>query len=195
MTVAFVLGNGISRKNIDLTKLKPYGKIYGCNALYRDFTPDVLVATDTPIAEEIQYNNYALTNRFHTRKPILNLGAQPLVEKYYGYSSGPNAVGMACNDGCTEIYLVGFDMAPDENQQFNNIYADTLHYKTSGSLPTFSGNWVRQLCAIIKDYPTTNFYRITGSTTGDIAELNVLKNLQHQSLDSFINRINNQKDL
>ena len=35
----FCIGNGESRKGFDLEKLRPYGKIYGCNALYRDFTP------------------------------------------------------------------------------------------------------------------------------------------------------------
>ena len=55
MTTAFVIGNGISRRGLDLTQLQPYGKIYGCNALYREFTPDVLVATDKPIATIIQF--------------------------------------------------------------------------------------------------------------------------------------------
>ena len=44
MTTAFVLGNGVSRKEIDLESLRKWGKTYGCNALYRDFAPDVLVA-------------------------------------------------------------------------------------------------------------------------------------------------------
>ena len=37
----FVLGNGTSRKNIDPLKLQ--GTVIGCNACYRDFTPDVFV--------------------------------------------------------------------------------------------------------------------------------------------------------
>ena len=59
MTTAFVLGNGVSRQAVDLNRLKSLGKIYGCNALYRDFTPDILVATDKPIATEIQNSGYA----------------------------------------------------------------------------------------------------------------------------------------
>ena len=46
MSKAFCIGNGESRKGFDLEQLRPHGKIYGCNALYRDFTPDVLVAVD-----------------------------------------------------------------------------------------------------------------------------------------------------
>jgi hypothetical protein len=45
----FCIGNGESRKGFDLEKLRPHGKIYGCNALYRDFTPDHLSAVDMVI--------------------------------------------------------------------------------------------------------------------------------------------------
>jgi len=43
----FVLGNGPSRKNIDISKLD--GTIIGCNACYRDFIPDVICAIDAGI--------------------------------------------------------------------------------------------------------------------------------------------------
>ena len=38
---AFIIGNGESRKNFDLTTLKKYGKIYACNAclLYTSPSP------------------------------------------------------------------------------------------------------------------------------------------------------------
>ena len=45
----FCIGNGESRKDFDLETLRPHGKIYGCNALYRDFTPDVIIAVDMGI--------------------------------------------------------------------------------------------------------------------------------------------------
>ena len=65
MTLTFVLGNGVSRQPIELTTLRKYGKIYGCNALYRHFTPDVLVATDPGISTEIQKSGYALKHKFY----------------------------------------------------------------------------------------------------------------------------------
>jgi hypothetical protein len=52
----FLIGNGNSRKDFNLERLRPHGKIYGCNAIYRDgFRPDVLVAVDHGIMHEI-YN-------------------------------------------------------------------------------------------------------------------------------------------
>ena len=39
---AYCIGNGPSRKNFDLNRLKETGQTYGCNALYRDFMPDFI---------------------------------------------------------------------------------------------------------------------------------------------------------
>ena len=47
----FVLGNGPSRKDIDPSKLD--GTVIGCNACYRDFTPDVICAHDAGIISDI----------------------------------------------------------------------------------------------------------------------------------------------
>ena len=56
MKRVFCIGNGESRKELNLEKFRPHGKIYGCNALYRDFTPDHLSAVDAGIMHEI-YNS------------------------------------------------------------------------------------------------------------------------------------------
>jgi hypothetical protein len=58
----FLIGNGESRKDFDLEQLRQHGKIYGCNALYRDFTPDVLCAVDHGISHEIYQSGYAKNN-------------------------------------------------------------------------------------------------------------------------------------
>tara|TARA_Y100000296_G_scaffold75580_1_gene95411 strand:- start:2036 stop:2815 length:780 start_codon:yes stop_codon:yes gene_type:complete len=47
----FVLGNGLSRKNIDPSELQ--GTVIGCNACYRDFTPDVICAIDAGVIFDI----------------------------------------------------------------------------------------------------------------------------------------------
>lgn len=195
MTIAIVIGNGISRQGIELNKLAQLGTVYGCNALYREFTPNVLVATDKPIAAEIQASGYAQQNKFYTRRPISGSGALALPRQYHGYSSGPNACGLAAIDGHVHIYLLGFDMGPTVHQKFNNIYAGTEFYKSSDALPTFTGNWTKQIVKIAQDFPYTNFIRLTGPTTARIPELEAVKNLQHQDLSLFADRINNKKDL
>jgi hypothetical protein len=64
MSIGFILGNGISRRDIPFSNLKLKGMIYGCNAIYREYTPDVLVATDPGIGEYIQNSGYSKKHRF-----------------------------------------------------------------------------------------------------------------------------------
>jgi hypothetical protein len=195
MTIAFVLGNGLSRKDIDLFALQRLGKIYGCNALHREFTPDVLVSTDRPISTYIQESGYSVRNKFYTRRPIEGLGAHRVPQDYFGYSSGPIATAIAAQDQHRRIYLLGFDMGPTQNQTFNNLYAGTEFYKSADATPTYTGNWIKQICKVITDHPRTKFFRLCGPTTARISELESLKNLDHWELSAFLERINTQKDL
>jgi hypothetical protein len=189
MTQAFVLGNGISRKTVAPASLQPLGKIYGCNALYREFVPNVLVATDRPIATAIQESGYAQTNCFYTRRPIDGLGAHRVPALYFGYSSGPIATAVAALDGHYCIYLLGFDMGPDKNQQFNNVYAGTEFYKMPTAMPTFTGNWIKQLIRIVQDFPQTEFVRIHGTTTAEIAQFATVPNLKSMYMTDFLNQL------
>lgn len=195
MTLAFVLGNGTSRREVNPQKLIDFAPVYGCNALYREFTPTALIATDKPIAERIQHSGYSKDNRFHTRKPIAGLGARDVPRPYYGYSSGPLAVSIAASDGYNVIYLLGFDMGPSEHGKFNNMYADTEFYKRSADVPTYTGNWIRQIVTICQDFSKTQFVRVKGSTTAEIPDLLGVKNLGHMPMTDFLNRLNNGKDL
>ena len=195
MSAAFVLGNGVSRLSVDLNQLKQRGQIYGCNALYREFVPDVLISTDKGISQVIQNSGYAQNNVMYTRKPLPGLGARTVPQSYFGFSSGPIAVGVAALDQHLAVYLIGFDMGPNVNNKFNNVYADTEFYKKSSSLPTFTGNWTRQLVTICRDFPKTSFHRVMGDTTSNIPELNNIANLKNMPMSDLLDRINNTKDL
>lgn len=195
MVPAFVLGNGLSRLALPLHDLQQRGPIFGCNALYREFRPDVLVATDLPIATAIQDSGYPANNRFYTRKPRADTGALRVPQEYYGYSSGPIAVALAAKAGHQRIYLIGFDLGPGKNNSFNNIYAGTEFYKAKDSPPTFTGNWVRQIKRIAGDFPRSQFIRICGKTTSRIEDFDTIKNLEHWDLAILLDRINNNEDL
>jgi len=194
MSIAFVLGNGISRSGLDLIQLQSIAPVYGCNALYREFTPSALIATDLPISEQIQHSGYSIKNRFYTRTPIPGYGAYPVLAQYWSFSSGPLAVAHAAEDQCRKIYMLGFDMGPAE-EQFNNLYAGTEFYKKLGAVSTFTGNWIRQIIQVANDYPAVEFVRVQGETTAKIKELTVIKNLTHLPMLEFRNRINNKKDI
>ena len=130
---SFVCGNGKSRSNINLEELRSYGLIYGCNALYRDFTPDYLIAVDVKMVVEIESKGYHLNNPVWTNqnskfKKFKNLN---YFEPSLGWSSGPTALNMASNHGATEIYILGFDYIGSPRGYVNNIYSDTENYKKS----------------------------------------------------------------
>lgn len=194
MTIAFVLGNGRSRLVVDLPALNQLGPIYACNAIYREYTPDCLVATDPGIARAIQESGYAKSNRFHTRRPIEGSGALGLPKEYRGFSSGPNAVAQACLDGYHTIYLIGFDLGTNDGQ-FNNVYADTEFYKRITDPPTFSGNWIKQIKQLAEVYDRRQFVRVEGPASAFVPGFRDVANLQTVPMDRFQERLNSRKGL
>lgn len=192
---AFVLGNGVSRRPVDVNLLMKRGAVYGCNALYRTHTVTALIATDKPIAEEIQKSGYSDNNRFYTRRPLPGSKALVVPQKYFGYSSGPIAAAIAAQDDHNPVYLLGFDLGPNQVGAFNNLYADTEFYKKTGSVPTYSGNWIRQLCTVMRDYRHRTFIRVHGETTAEVEDFDTIENFQKMALSDFLERINKPKDL
>jgi len=185
--IAFVLGNGKSRLAVDLNQLKTHGQVYGCNALYKEFTPDVLVATDPGISEEIQRSGYALANKFYTRKPLSESGANQIRE-FYGYSSGPVALSLACKDKNHKIFMLGFDLNSVDGK-FNNVYAGQQWYKEANAEPTYYGNWVKQIAEIANNYPV-QIVRVTENSYVDPKEWQMIRKV---SITMFLDAINNNK--
>jgi len=188
---AFVLGNGVSRQHIDPNILHTHGPVYGCNALYRSFIPHVLVATDTQIARKIQESGYSQKHKFYTRRPLNRLGALTVPKQYFGYSSGPVATALAAADQHHPIYLLGFDMGPNSDGKFNNLYAGTEFYKDIGAAPTYTGNWVKQLTKIMQDHPKQHFVRVMGDTSTVITDFDDIRNFSSMPIQQFEECINN----
>lgn len=186
---AFVLGNGKSRLNLNLDSLKSRGTIIGCNALYREFEPDFLVAVDVKMVNEIISAGYQKTHQVWTNpnKGIISKSGVNFFAPHKGWSSGPTALWFACTQGHKNIYIFGFDYQGLDGK-FNNVYADTFNYKKSSDSATFFGNWLNQTEKTIKEYRTINFFRVaeTGSFIPD--KLRNLPNLQHISFRDFENK-------
>lgn len=184
--VAFVLGNGKSRLNLNTAQLKGKGVIYGCNALYREFEPDYLIAVDTKMVNEIIASGYNKTHEVWTNpnKGITSKSNVNFFSPHKGWSSGPTALWFACQQGFTHIYIFGFDYQGLEGK-FNNVYADTFNYKKSLDPATFFGNWLSQTEKTIKEFKNINFYRVIepGSFIPD--KLQGIPNLQHITFENF----------
>jgi hypothetical protein len=161
LDVAFVLGNGRSRLKIDNSKLKQFATVYGCNALYREYDPDYLIAVDVKMVNEIIGAGYHKTNQVWTNpnKGVTTKSNINFFSPHKGWSSGPTALWFAAQQGHKNIYIFGFDYQ-GVNGKFNNVYADTYNYKKSADSPTFHGNWLSQTEKVVKDFRQIKFYRV-----------------------------------
>lgn len=173
---AVVLGNGPSRK-----KLYPLGDIlpllkrhkggllgdgavqtYGCNAIFRDFEPDFLIATGGDIVDEIVRTGYWFRHIvYSTHDAVLNYP-----EKFYLipqnplWDAGATAAYMACFDGHKKVYLMGFDGHPGSaTVDDDNVYAGTAGYP--GPDEPHTGHFFTQsMLNIMSVYDDVEFIRV-----------------------------------
>ena len=185
---AFVLGNGTSRSTIDVNQISLYGKTYGCNALYRSFAADYLIAVDVKMVLEInksgyQHKNIVWTNPNKTYQKMSNLN---YFQPSKGWSSGPTALWLASQHNYEKIFILGFDYKGlDSGKRLNNIYADTVNYKKSTDGATFFGNWLRQTASVIKEHPKIMYYRVISPDNYCPEELNKFSNVKDIYIEDF----------
>ena len=129
MSTAFIIGNGPSRLPVNLNDLVGKGKIYGCNALYRDFDGfDYLVVIDEQFKKLIEMGGKE--GVIEGTKLILPPDEE-CVEETTGRRSnaGMNAMREAIRHGATKLFCLGFDFVmTDEKKNTDNIYKGSEGY-------------------------------------------------------------------
>jgi hypothetical protein len=187
MSIAFVLGNGKSRLELDsLYKLKSIGTIYGCNALYRNFAPDVLVSIDPDITDEIEKSFYSQMHiHYHP-----DSDRYPIPPKYSTGCAGAAAAAIACIDKHKFVCLIGVDLGNTDNTRSNNVYAGTPCYPIGEYDLVHAGNFIQQFLTVFEDFQDTHFTRIFGEQTTTVDKFNELTNLENMSMKEFLNLLN-----
>ena len=200
--VAFVLGNGQSRKGIDPNNLKEKGTVFACNAVYRTHQPHWLVAVDPKMMLEIAETDYVVHNKVYSNYNRQYEKHQKLLDHVtwskpsLGWSSGPTALRLACEQGFKEIYILGFDyqgLAVDANKNrfhLNNIYGDTRNYKRSNDQATFFGNWMNQTKKCLQDFKDVQFHRVIPAGGYQPKGLEWKDNIDHPSTEEFLEKFN-----
>ena len=184
--IAFVLGNGTSRKSINLENLKSKGTVYGCNAIYREFEPDYLIAVDTKMILEInksgfQHNHQVWTNK---NKAYAQFTGFNYFNPSKGWSSGPTALNLASDHNNNELYILGFDYVGLDDK-VNNIYSGTPNYKKVSDRATFHGNWLKQTLIVCQKNTNKRYIRVLGDNPFIPKEFSVLNNLSHITVEEF----------
>ena len=173
---AYIIGNGASRQPFDLMILRGKGIVFGCNALYRDFSftspkyvlPDFLVAIDDAITVEIESSDFP-SNRVII--PPENEKWEP-VELHWGRSAtkdwnparprsnaGMNAILEAIKKGYSDLHIFGFDsLVVDNKVALSNLYdgTDCYGYDTRANLQD-TRNRMTFLGWVIEKNPDTHF--------------------------------------
>jgi len=189
LSTAYVLGNGVSRSTIPLEPLKTKGKIYGCNALYREFDPDFLIAVDTKMIIEINNAKYQHKVPVWTNpnKAYAKMHGLNFFNPSKGWSSGPTALWLASQHDNTEIYILGFDYQGigEGKQEVNNIYAGTINYKQKTEKATYYGNWLKQTYTTIKQFSHKRYIRVIENKGFIPKELESIHNLTHITVANF----------
>ena len=162
---AYCIGNGPSRKDFDLNRLKATGQTYGCNALYRDFIPDFIFSIDSPVTLEmvkekvyekcIHYTPSLEVNRYPKGGP----SHLHLIPNNPHWICGNQAIWTAGVHGHKNIYLLGYDFREYGKDQLNNIYQDTENYGERHNDTVFNG-WLKQFRDMLKLRPYVNYIMV-----------------------------------
>ena len=194
-SIAFVLGNGESRRGIEINDLKEKGTVFACNAVYRTHRPDFLVAVDPKMIFEIAETDYPVHNKvwsnfnaqYNKHPKILN--HINWFKPSLGWSSGPTALRMACEHGFKEIYILGFDyQGLNQGKRFtlNNIFGDTRNYKKRNDEATFYGNWMNQTKRCLQDFKDVQFHRVIPKGWFKPKDIEWAGNIDHPTTEEFL---------
>lgn len=124
---AFIVGNGVSRVGFTLETLKGQGTVYGCNALYRDFDPDWLVAIDDKIITEIEHSNFPSSKFFAPPEDRRYEPADYRVPRARN-NAGMVAMELAIEHGQERLFCLGFDFLIQNEEALSNVYDGTNAY-------------------------------------------------------------------
>lgn len=205
---SFIVGNGTSRKGLQLQPLMEYGTLYGCNWFFKEeFIPHVLVASDEPMTKTIlkEYSKYPKRNWFYTWFPKPGSGAKkaPCPEKF---AAGIMASHIAAhNHKSKKVFLIGMDFfgfgstGALTNGKLNNLYEGKKHYLKDiegqdNTAPTYR-NWQRRFQWILQNYPDTEFWHVNPFEGKSPERLRGFANFHQVTWDNLIDHLNNDAEL
>jgi hypothetical protein len=131
----FLIGNGKSRQHFDLERLRSIGTIIGCNALYREFNPDILIAIDSKMLNEITRAKYSSEGTMIITPHNRSVNVPNAFRYKTGRFNTSGAFAMLLIKECMKpkrCYMLGMDAYP------GNVYDGSKNYAVH-TLKNFNG--------------------------------------------------------
>ena len=181
-----VVGNGVSRKNQDLLAWKyRCGSMIGCNQLYKETIPDILVSADWKMSMQIMKDVpfYPGMHIYRDRSVWkVRVGRMILVSlDLSGWSSGGRALwfaGSLCDPEV--VHVIGFDLDWTPDGKYNNMYAGDELYKPEGSKLTPPDNFIKQFVQTVERFPKIKFIRYIPTMDAVNKTLDKFANVEHR---------------
>jgi hypothetical protein len=202
--VAIIVGNGTSRNVMDLAAMvRTMGdkrpRIYGCNALYREYesagyiVPDYLVAIDDGIITEIESSTFPAKRviippedeRWEPQELHIYDGEPSPAPRG---NAGTVAMLAAIRNGAKTLLCIGFDsFLQDAKQSVSNLYDGTENYgpETRANVADNFGR-VRYMAWIARTNPDIDFVFVypEGMSAVPMGETNIFQSTFNNLMES-----------
>ena len=179
-TQAVAIGNGPTRKVFDLSHIANHKaglggadrlQSYGCNQLYKEFTPDFLIAVGDENVKDIVDSGYCANNIVYANGDALLSypGKFYLVPQNVYYDAGSLAAYMACFDGHKKVFLLGYDSYTAQQDHPNQTF------------------FMQTMSTVIKAYSDVDFVRVMPVDTYSVnSEFDRLPNFRQINYRAFV---------
>lgn len=195
-----VIGNGESRRSLDLNQIKSNFITVGCNALHRDMSVDHLICCDGRMVQEAVISSNTINSKIYTREryyrdyrkikknknvfllPSLPYQSNARIDNPDHWNSGPYAILLA-SQLSKVINVIGFDLYGNNNF-VNNVYKNTENYSGLKSPAVDPSYWIYQIAKVINLFPQNN-YRIYNVPEWKLPREWCQNNVEHHNIGNF----------
>lgn len=192
-----VIGNGESRKQLELGSILEKFVTVGCNAICRDYSVDHLICCDRRMAIEAiavapstttiytRPNWSEMLDRFSNlvQVPELPYRGKNREDDPFQWGSGGYALLVGCLQG-DNISIVGFDLWSDSHY-VNNVYKNTANYSKEDSHAIDPSYWIYQIGKVFQLFPNKQF-TIYNKENWKVPEQWQHSNVTIKNINSFV---------
>ena len=199
-----IVGNGESRRGFDISPLKDFSTVVGCNALHRDYMLEYLVCCDKHMCQEAANTCSKKTTIFTRERWFRQFQFWPNIKKlpklpYEGdqrkdepfhWGTGPYAGVLALTFKPKAIFMLGFDLY-DREKKINNMYTGTHGY-TYIKRPVDPSYWIYQFHKLMELSPDIRWIVVNEKDWKMPKEWKQHKNVFQESYEGMAKFINKQ---